>query len=221
LKEEDHVRSSIRETYFPERIFERARHLSIFGKVNPLCVMSEKYKVRDQDKPYFITFAVESWVDVFTRPAYKDIVIESLRFCQREKGLVIYAWCLMTNHIHLIVGRSGTSTIGDIIRDFKKYTSVHLCKAIENNHGESRKYWMLRIFLGAGADSSKHEKYKFWQNEYHPIELFSNKVIDQKLDYVHENPVKEGIVDRPEDYIYSSARNYCGRKGLIEVEFMD
>lgn len=55
--------------------------------------MSEEYKILDQDYPYFITFAVEEWVDVFTRPVYKDIIIDSLRFCQREKGLVIYGWC--------------------------------------------------------------------------------------------------------------------------------
>ena len=110
--------------------------------------MSEKYKVHDQDSPYFVTFAVESWVDVFTRQLYKDLIVDSLRFCQKEKGLIIYAWCLMTNHIHLIVGRNGTETIGSIIRDFKKFTAVHICRAIENNGSESRRLWMLRIFAG-------------------------------------------------------------------------
>ena len=61
--------------------------------------MSEKYKVRDQDRPYFITFAVEGWVDVFTRQSYKEIILESVRYCQKEKGLILYAWCLMTNHM--------------------------------------------------------------------------------------------------------------------------
>jgi len=183
--------------------------------------MSEKYKVRDRDLPYFITFAVEAWVDVFTRQQYKDIILDSLRFCQREKGLILYAWCLMTNHIHLIAGRSGEEKIEDIIRDFKKYTSVHVCRAIENNALESRKAWMLSIFTGAALDSRKHMKYKFWQNEYHPIELSTNAIMDQKLEYVHDNPVKEGVVDKPEDYLYSSARDYAGLKGLLEVEFMD
>ena len=70
-------------------------------------------------------------------------------------------------------------------------------------------------------NSSKHQKYKFWENEYHPVELFSSAVIDQKLDYIHNNPVKEGFVDKPEEYVYSSARDYCGVKGLLEVAFMD
>jgi len=183
--------------------------------------MSEKYKVHDQDSPYFVTFAVESWVDVFRRHLYKDIVLDSLRFCQKEKGLIIYAWCLMTNHIHLIVGRNGTETIGSIIRDMKKYTAVHLCRAIANNPSESRKVWMLNIFAHAASNSRKHQKYKFWEDDYHPVELYSSKVMDQKVDYVHENPVKEGVVDKPEDYIYSSARDYCGMNGLLKVEYLD
>ncbi len=183
--------------------------------------MSEKYKVRDQDRPYFITFAVVEWVDVFTRQQYKDLIIDSLKFCQKEKGLILYAWCLMTNHIHLIVGRKGEDNIECIIRDFKKYTSVHICRAIESNVSESRKFWMLNLFQQAALVSKKHQKYKFWQNEYHPVELFSNEVMDQKLEYVHNNPVKEGIVEKPEDYLYSSARDYCGLKGLLEIEFMN
>ncbi|MBT1700690.1 transposase [Fulvivirgaceae bacterium PWU4] len=181
--------------------------------------MSEKYKVRDQDSPYFITFAVVEWVDVFTRQLYRDILLDSLRYCQKEKGLVVYAWCLMSNHIHMIVGRSAENKIEEIIRDFKKFTSVHICRAIEQNERESRRSWMLDIFRREANDSRKHEKYKFWQNEYHAVELFYNEMIDQKLDYVHNNPVEAGIVENAEDYLYSSARNYAGLNGLIEVEF--
>ncbi|MBL7856625.1 MAG: transposase [Cyclobacteriaceae bacterium] len=135
--------------------------------------MSEKYKVRDQDRPYFITFSVEAWVDIFTRQQYKDIILHSLRFCQREKGLVLYAWCLMTNHIHLIVGSRGEEKIEDIIRDFKKYTSVHICRAIAGNPSESRKLWMLSIFAQAPSVSRKHQKYKFWPL----LVFFTNKTV--------------------------------------------
>lgn len=129
--------------------------------------MREKYKVRDPDRPYFITFAVEGWVDVFTRQSYKEIILDSIRYCQKEKGLLLYSWCLMTNHIHMIVGRSGENKIEDIVRDFKKYTSVHVCRAIENNQTESRREWMLNLFSSGALESKKHEKYKFWQSEYH------------------------------------------------------
>ena len=127
----------------------------------------------------------------------------------------------MTNHLHMIIGRNRVYRIDEIIRDFKKYTSVHICRAIEGNVSESRRRWMLNIFGCAANESNKHQRYKFWQNEYHPIELSSNAVVDQKLMYIHENPVKEEIVENPEDYLYSSARDYAGRKGLLEIAFAD
>jgi REP element-mobilizing transposase RayT len=183
--------------------------------------VSEKYKILNQEKPYFVTFAVEGWVDVFTREEYRQVIIDSLKHCQKEKGLVLFAWCLMTNHIHLVIGRKGVTKMEDIVRDFKKFTSVKLCRLIESNVHESRREWMLRIFRSAAEDSSKHERYKFWQSEYHPIELDGNAMIDQKLEYIHDNPVEAGFVDVPENYLYSSARDYTGIPGLLDVEFLD
>ena len=84
-----------------------------------------------------MTFAVVEWIDVFTRPIYKDLIVKSLKHCQAEKGLEIFGWCLMTNHIHLIVGRNRVHKIEDIIRDFKKYTSVQMIKTIKENGQES------------------------------------------------------------------------------------
>lgn len=184
--------------------------------------MSEKYKISNQDKLHFITFAVVYWVDVFTRQQYREIVIDSLKFCQKEKGLVVSAWCLMSNHIHLIIGTKGDNNIEDIVRDFKKFTSVHICRAIEDNYRESRRQWMLDLFRKAAHESGKHQKYQFWQNQYHPIILDTNEVLDQKLEYVHDNPVRAGIVDTPEEYLYSSARDYyTNKKGLIELQFIE
>ena len=98
----------------------------------------EKYKVRDQDLPYFIIFATEEWVDVFTRPLYQDILLESLRFCQQNKGLIIYSWCLMTNHIHMIVGQKGEFKIEEIIRDFKKYVyPLNVLRFLDNTSDDN------------------------------------------------------------------------------------
>jgi putative transposase len=183
--------------------------------------MSEKYKIRDQNKLYFVTFAVVGWIDVFTRREYRDLIIVSFKHCQKEKGLEIYAWCMMSNHIHLIVGKGGEFKIEEIIRDFKKFTSVQLCRAIEANQRESRREWMLDLFSRSASESKKHVKYMFWQNEYHPIELSTNEMMDQRLDYIHNNPVESGIVDKAEEYIYSSARDYYSNvKGLLEVKFI-
>jgi putative transposase len=184
--------------------------------------MSEKYKIRDQSRQYFITFATAGWIDVFTRRDYKDIFLESVRYCQREKGLVVYAWCLMTNHVHMIIGRAGEAGMEEIIRDLKKFTATQICKAIESNPQESRREWMLDLFRKYGAETGKHHQYKFWQGEFHPIELNTNEMMDERMQYIHYNPVEAGIVYEPESYRYSSAIDYgTMRKGLLEIEYIE
>jgi REP element-mobilizing transposase RayT len=113
--------------------------------------MSEKYKIQDQEQLYFITFAVVGWIDVFTRRQYCDLLIESLRYCQREKGLVVYAWCIMSNHIHLIIGRNKEFKHEAIVGDFKKFTSVQLCKAIEENPRTVARLCRVTNYRGAGS----------------------------------------------------------------------
>ncbi|WP_317043003.1 REP-associated tyrosine transposase [Solitalea longa] len=169
---------------------------------------------------YFITFSVVEWVDVFSRSLYADIVIESLCYCQQYKGLVIYAYCIMSNHVHLIVSRSGEQTLSEILQDFKKYTAVKILKEIDHV-AESRKSWFLWIFKSTGKRNSNNKVYQFWQQDNHPEELISNQFMDQKLDYLHNNPVVAGIVDEPEHYRYSRARNYAGQKGLLAVAFLE
>ena len=182
--------------------------------------MSTKYKIRNQEALHFISFATVEWIDVFTRPIYKEVIVESLKYCQQNKGMILYAWFLMTNHVHMILSSDGSNKQEDIIRDFKKFTSKRCLELIESNSIESRKNWMLWIFKSAGSINSNNTTYQFWRQDNHPIELDSNKLMDQKLEYIHNNPVEEGIVDVPEEYLYSSARNYAGRLGLIEVELI-
>ena len=180
--------------------------------------MSRKYKFHNPEGIYFISFAVVNWIDVFTRRDYKDIVVDSLQYCQKEKGLELFAWVIMTNHVHLLARAKEGHVLQDIIRDLKKYTSKQLITAIEENNQESRKEWMLNAFQFAASKNSNNKNYQFWRQDNKPIEVWSNNVIDQKLDYIHENPVEAGFVDHPEDYIYSSARNYAELKGLLEIE---
>jgi len=178
--------------------------------------MSCNYKFHNPDGVYFISFAVVEWLDVFTRNEYKDIVLDSLRYCQQEKGMEIFAWCIMTSHIHLIFRSSGEQKPELLIGDFKRFTSKAIVKAIIENPTESRKDFLLDQFRKAGTSASNVNQYQFWQHDNHPVELWSNKVIDEKIDYVHKNPVEAGLVFRPEDYIYSSAVDYAGEKGLLE-----
>jgi putative transposase len=165
---------------------------------------------------YYITITVVDWVDVFTRLIYKDIVVNSLKHCQKDKGLEIYAWCLMTNHLHAIAGAKEGFHLSDILRDFKKFTSKTIVKAIQEET-ESRREWMLYRFEYAGKFNNKIKDYKFWQDGNEPKEIHTNEFLDQKLNYVHNNPVEAGIVSEPEHYLYSSAIDYVGGKGLLEV----
>lgn len=117
----------------------------------------------------------------------------------------------MTNHAHLIVCAKEGFILSDILRDFKKFTSRTILSSIRSNPQESRKDWLLQQFR-------TDKGYSFWQYESRLIELWSNKVINQKINYIHLNPVEEGLVFRPEDYMYSSAYDYAGGKGLLDID---
>jgi REP element-mobilizing transposase RayT len=180
--------------------------------------MSTKYKIRDPEGVYFVTFTVIRWLDVFTRQEYRDIFIESLRYCQKNKGLALYAYCIMSSHVHLIISQHGERELQGTIRDIKKYTSLAIINAIKNNQQESRKDLLLWCFERAGTININNERYQFWQQQSHPIELNTNEKLFQRLNYVHQNPVEAGIVLSAEDYLYSSAVNYAGLpEKLIDV----
>lgn len=164
---------------------------------------------------YFVTYAVVGWVDVFTRNIYRNIVLDSLAYCCTKKGLEVYAWCIMTNHVHLIIGTNG-SNMEDILRDHKRFTAEALYETIASSREESRKEWMCSYFQGVGKASSQNKNYQFWQQHNRPIELFTLPVIMQKLDYIHNNPVKAGFVSKPEDWLHSSALDYTGGAGLLK-----
>jgi REP element-mobilizing transposase RayT len=178
--------------------------------------MSEKYKIWDQRKAYFLTMTVVGWIDVFTRKNLKMTIIDSLRYCQKEKGLVLYGYCLMSSHLHLIARAEGRDSLSDILRDFKKFSSKEVIKHIINEP-ESRRDWMLQYFRKTEENSEEPAKYKFWQDGNHPEEISSNKFFNEKLDYIHNNPVKELIVENPEDYFFSSARNYAGLNNYLDI----
>ena len=178
--------------------------------------MSRNYKFNNPEAAYFVSFAVVEWLDVFTRNEYKNILIDSLQFCQKEKGMEIYAWCIMTNHVHLIFRSIKDQKPELLLGDFKRFTSKAIVKSIIDNPKESRKEVLLEQFIKAGKKSSNVSKYQFWRHDNKPIELWSNKVIFQKINYIHNNPVEEGLVFRAEDYIYSSAVDYSEEKRLID-----
>src|SRR5499425_511512 len=110
-----------------------------------------RYKIRNKKEAHFLTLTVVEWVDIFTRKEYRDILLDSLRFCQETKGLLVHGWCVMSNHAHLLAS-SKIFDLSGTLRDFKKFTSKKIIEAIINNEHESRKEWMLEIFKTAGKE---------------------------------------------------------------------
>ena len=172
--------------------------------------MAYTYSIKDQGAMHFVTFTVHQWADVFTRSSYVDILLDSLKYCQKAKGLEIYAWVVMSNHCHLII-RAKENNLSDIIRDFKKFTSKAIYHAIENNSQESRKEWLLKIL-------KYEERIWFWEEGYHGEEITSRDFFECKLQYIHLNPVRAGIVEKEEDFLNSSAGDWYGvRTGKLEL----
>jgi putative transposase len=181
--------------------------------------MTTGYRIDKQDAAYFTTLTVVEWVDLFVRDNYKQLIADSLNYCVKEKGLEIFAYVIMTNHIHLI-SRAKFANLSDIHRDFKKYTSNKLIEEIQNGL-ESRKDWMLEIFRSAAAKHERNKKFQVWIQDNHAEEVYSAKFTLSKIKYIHNNPVEEGIVQFPEQYLYSSASDYAGRKSPVEVSVIN
>jgi putative transposase len=181
--------------------------------------MSRKYKFGDNDKLYFISYSVVFWIDLFTRNTYKDIVVDSWKYCLQYKGLEIYSWVIMTSHVHLIIGTT-KNPLNGIVRDMKSHSSTQLRKAITEYAGESRKEWMVGMMQKAGKENSNNNGWQLWQQHNKPIELLNEIMFYQKLDYIHLNPVTAGFVEKPEDWLYSSAGDFYGKKGLIELSYI-
>lgn len=180
--------------------------------------MSTDYQIKEPDKLHYITLQVVEWVDIFSREVDRKIIVENLAYCQANKDLEIYAWVIMSNHVHLLL-RSNKEELSDMLRDFKSYTSKKIIEQVSSD-GESRKVWMLKIFQQAAFSYKRNADYQFWTHDNHAEIAFSNKFIEQKLAYIHNNPVRAGLVEKPEDYIYSSAVDYAGGKGLLEIELI-
>ena len=178
--------------------------------------MGIKNKI-EEGYAYFLTMTVINWIDVFTRPVYKHIIVDALKYNQANKGLIIYAWCLMSNHLHMVAEADEGHHLSDILRDFKKFTSKAIVNEIQDNPEESRKKWMLNEFAFAGKYKSNIKNYKFWQDGNDAKEIQTTKFLEQKVEYIHENPVKAEIVENAVDYVYSSAMNYAGEVGLLDV----
>lgn len=180
----------------------------------------DKYTICDKQGCYFVTFTVIHWIDIFSRREYRDIIVESLNYCIAEKGLVVYAWVIMSNHIHLIITTRNKENISDIIRDFKKFTSKKIVYAMQTIP-ESRKEWLLNAMHKEAQRIGRATFYKMWKDDNHAITIDRMRIkIDERIHYIYENPVRNGLVSNAWEYVYSSATDYQqGKKGLVNIDF--
>ena len=176
----------------------------------------DKYKTENNNEKYFVTFTVVYWIDIFTRKDYKLIIVDSLNYCIKNKGLNVYGWVIMSNHVHLIISAKENHVLSHIIRDFKKYTSKKIVERIQEI-GESRREWLLDKLSFEARRTGRAENYKLWQDSNHAICLEKTDWFLTRLNYIHQNPVRQMIVEKPHEYIFSSAIDYSDGVGLVNI----
>jgi putative transposase len=167
---------------------------------------------------YLLTLNIVDKIDVFVRPSYKQVVVDALKHFIGSQGLTVYAWCLMSSHLHLLIKTRDGYGPAYFERDFKKYTTPEIIKAI-NLELDFRREWMMRRFEDNSKSLKKIEKFTVWQSCSSPLRIDCDQTRDllDQIDHIHENPVREGIVELPEAYVFSSARDYEGMSGLLPV----
>lgn len=162
------------------------------------------YAITTEAEYYFCTDTIVGWQHVFTSPEFFQAIIESFKYCRQEKGLRIHGYVIMTNHVHSILS-SGEKNLSEILRDYKHYTSRKISSLLREGGNRS----LVKYFSTAAEFVAKGNEYKIWQSGSHAEAITGDKFFRQKLDYIHQNPVRKGFVAQPEDWLYSSARNYC------------
>ncbi|RLC07392.1 MAG: transposase [Deltaproteobacteria bacterium] len=169
-----------------------------------------RYKITSKGLPHFLTCTVVNWIPVFARPKAAQTVLDSLRYLQAKEELVIFGFIIMENHLHMIA--SGKD-LPNIIRRFKSFTARKIIDYFRDR-GEKA---ILEQLSNAKVPHKEDRRYQFWQEGNHPILIQNDEMMRQKLEYIHNNPVRRGYVDNPAHWRYSSARNYAGQEGLLEV----
>lgn len=170
-----------------------------------------RYRFLGNDAPYFLTMTIVNWLPVFTRPATVEVLFESWRYLAAQAQFRIHGYVILENHLHLI---ARSPNLDKDVQRFKSFTAKELIAVLESANAE-RLLAMLRLFK---AGYKVESTYQVWQEGSQPKRIEDEVVMRQKLDYVHMNPVERGYVDRPEHWRWSSARNYLGEPGLIDVD---
>jgi REP element-mobilizing transposase RayT len=177
--------------------------------------MTQKYPIAEPRGYYSLTLNTIDRVDIFIRPFFKQIIVESLNYFIEKKGLIVYGWCLMTNHLHLIVEAKDGWDLQSLLRDFKTFTAKIILEDL-NAESDLQRAWIMKKI----REAALFDKLDVWENADHPVQISAgeNGDIHEYLKQIHNNPVRNKIVELPQDYLHSSARNYAGLKGLVNIQ---
>ncbi|MBW6489898.1 MAG: transposase [Lentimicrobium sp.] len=181
--------------------------------------MTHNYKIYPGDGAYFVTFTIVKWIKVLKDDSYKHILLDTIRFYQETKGLIVYGYCIMPDHVHMIIQGSYKFSVSEILRDLKKFTSRAIVRKLEEDKPEGYQQ-ILHQFFEARKPLKRIKNYKVWQDKNMAMMTYSNAFTMQKLNYIHNNPVKAGLCQNSWDYEFSSAVNYSGKEGLLKVELL-
>ncbi len=169
-----------------------------------------RYHFAEHNRPHFLTCTVVEWLPVFTRQEAVDILLDAWRYLGAHQGLKLYAYVVLENHLHAVAQAEDLPLIWS---GFKSYTARGIINLLEAKRAEA----LLKRMQLPGKAQRNDREHQFWQEGSHPQVIQNEMILRQKLDYIHNNPVKRGYVDRPEHWRWSSARNYAGEAGLLEI----
>ena len=179
-------------------------------------------QITDQYGLHFLTLTLVDWIDLFTRHVYCDLFLETLAFCQKEKGLKVHAFVIMPSHVHLLVHATGNTPLSSIMKSIKSYSANLFLNYIQDaQQVESRREWLIKYLAFQARKNKRNSKHQIWMRGHYPVLLYSPAFIRQKLNYIHQNPVEARIVNDPIHYVYSSAANYETGDGIFKVDFLE
>jgi len=173
-------------------------------------VTRTRYRIYENEHPYFLTCTIVGWVAVFTRPEAVQIIFDSWEFLRREKGFRLFGYVVLENHLHLI---ASAPNLANAIKSFKMYTARQIIDLLDRHQAKV----LLRQLRALKLRHKTESEYQVWKEGSKPKQIGSDEMMRQKLEYIHNNPVKRGYVDEPVHWRYSSARNYAAMPGLVEV----
>lgn len=163
--------------------------------------MRSRYRINTPQLAHFVTSTIVEWLPIFTSSPYCDIIVRSLLFCREKKGLKIYAWVILDNHFHAILAGPDLSRT---LANLKKFTAHEIIAQLETDGCD----WLLNQLGYFRAKHKGASQHQVWQEGLHPQSIPSDTIMLQKLEYLHNNPVKRGLVAAPEHWRYSSAHEW-------------